>query len=772
MRSVPYALLSSVLLVHLVGCSSGDGAGETGDVGRETDPRESAETPPGTEQGDGETSTDVRDIDPPATSQIRAALVSLRNCEEVDQAVRAAAARAMNDLLDTRLEEALGVLEEGGCYYYSYRGVDEVMWAVGTGGSAAVPAANDGSGTTSAAESPTDVSETNNQVAGVDEADFVKNDEDGNIYLIADGALQIVDGWPADQARLLSRTALEDEPKRLFLDGDRLLLFSSVPKTAEQTADYQSWYYQNSSECTYGYDCDFTGDGNGTRLSVFDIADRTAPRLLRTIDTSATFISARKVGSAVHTVLYEEPELLRKLPVVPEEIETNGLCADTETRTPGPGDADRVEALFDQLREDNLALIEEAPVEQLLGVTQDQLLDGTTRERDLQTCSGFYDSPLADGTAFLTLMSLDLQSDESAQTSTIISRPGASYASADAYYVSVRQQPVYGYWYYDSGEVEEASTVHKFALAGPSNQYAASGLVKGRVLNQFSIDEYQGDLRIATTTGHLPSPDVHSTLSVLKQSGTALELVGQADEIAPAEDIRAVRFLGDKGYVVTFKKTDPLFVFDLSDPTNPQALGELKIPGYSTYLHPLGADHLLSIGYDSDDQVNFAWFTGLLLQIFDVSDPSDPQLLHREVIGARGSSSEAATNHLAFNYFAPREVLAIPATVCEDSAGGGSYAETMTFSGLLVYDVSTTDGFTLRGQVDHPYVDPVDSSTYYVGGACSNWWTDSNSVVQRTIFMDDFVYSVSDLLIKVNSLTDLSTDVAEVSLQEATGAGG
>jgi hypothetical protein len=96
----------------------------------------------------------------------------------------------------------------------------------------------------------------------------------------------------------------------------------------------------------------------------------------------------------------------------------------------------------------------------------------------------------------------------------------------------------------------------------------------------------------------------------------------------------------------------------------------------------------------------------------------------------------------------------------------------MTFSGLLVYDVSTTDGFTLRGQVDHPYVDPVDSGTYYVGGECSNWWTDSNSVVQRTIFMDDFVYSVSDLLIKVNNLDDLSQDVAEVPLQEAGGSGG
>jgi hypothetical protein len=250
----------------------------------------------------------------------------------------------------------------------------------------------------------------------------------------------------------------------------------------------------------------------------------------------------------------------------------------------------------------------------------------------------------------------------------------------------------------------------------------------------------------------------------MSQNGTALEVVGEVDDIAPTEDIRSVRFVGDQGYIVTFKKTDPLFVFDLADPEHPVIRGELKIPGYSTYMHPLDENHLLTIGYDAEEQGDFAYFQGLLLQIFDVTDPTNPLQKHIVSIGTRGSTSEAATNHLAFNYFASEGVLALPITVCEDSAGGGSYGNLMTFSGVQFWDIDVDAGITLRGQVDHPYVDSVDSETYYVGGECSNWWTDSSSVVLRTIFMDNFAYSLSTQLIKVNDLNALSPDVAEVSL--------
>ncbi len=135
-------------------------------------------------------------------------------------------------------------------------------------------------------------------------------------------------------------------------------------------------------------------------------------------------------------------------------------------------------------------------------------------------------------------------------------------------------------------------------------------------------------------------------------------------------------------------------------------------------------------------------------------------MTHKEIIGTRGSTSDAATNHLAFNYFAPKGLLAIPITVCEDSGGGGSYGDTMTFSGLLVYDVSVEGGFSLRGGVAH--VDPDEVEDHY--SYCSNWWTDSNSIVKRSVFMEDFVYSVAPTRIKIQDLDALGEDLVDLNL--------
>jgi hypothetical protein len=176
----------------------------------------------------------------------------------------------------------------------------------------------------------------------------------------------------------------------------------------------------------------------------------------------------------------------------------------------------------------------------------------------------------------------------------------------------------------------------------------------------------------------------------------------------------------------------------------------------------LDEDHLLTIGYDADDQGNFAWFTGIQLQIMDISDLDDPRLIHKEIIGARGTSSEAATDHLAFNYFSHLGLLAIPMTLCEDSAGGGSYGTDLTFSGLLVYDVSVGEGLSRVGGVDH--FDPEKEPDVH----CNNWWTHSNSIVQRSIFMsdpaEDFVYSIARDEILIASLEDLEAPIKKVSL--------
>jgi uncharacterized secreted protein with C-terminal beta-propeller domain len=289
--------------------------------------------------------------------------------------------------------------------------------------------------------------------------------------------------------------------------------------------------------------------------------------------------------------------------------------------------------------------------------------------------------------------------------------------------------------------------VHKFALEGTTTTYRGSAAIPGHVLNQFSMDEHEGVLRVATSSGWVPAPDVSSNLVTLAEQGGKFARLGSIGGIAPTEDIRSVRFDGTRAFVVTFKKTDPLFVFDLVDPSTPKILGELKIPGFSTYMHPMDANHLLAIGFDADDHGDFAYFDGIQLQIFDVSTLSDPKLLHKHVIGTRGSASEALTNHLAFNYFPSKGLLALPMTVCE-GGNDGVYGDKMTFSGLMVLDVSLENGITEHGRM--PFVEPSS-----VQQGCGTWWTNSTSDVKRSIFMDDYAIGISDSKYQVAALSKL-----------------
>ncbi len=270
------------------------------------------------------------------------------------------------------------------------------------------------------------------------------------------------------------------------------------------------------------------------------------------------------------------------------------------------------------------------------------------------------------------------------------------------------------------------------------------------------MDEWSGYLRVATTRGRVPDPKVESAVSILAESADGnLARVGAIEKIAPGEDIRAVRFDDDRGYVVTFKKTDPLFVLDLYQPSRPAILGELKIPGFSTYIHRIDPEHLLSIGFDANDHGDFAYFDGVILQLFDVKNPTEPRLIHKEKIGSRGSSSEAATDHLAFNYFADQGLLAVPMTIC-DGGGDGRNGDQLSFSGLLVYDVDLDKGFTRLGGVDHGTK----------GVSCGTWWSNASSAVKRSVFLDDLVYSIAGDRVKVQRMSHFGEDVADLSLMQ------
>jgi beta propeller domain-containing protein len=560
---------------------------------------------------------------------------------------------------------------------------------------------------------------TNVQVAGVDEADIVKTDGRW-VYLAANGALRILE---AMDPKVVSVTRLPGSVRDLFVEGDRAVVYSSS-KAAKKP-------------CTYGYDCTFAGDDSATTITVLDLESRAAPRVVRTIELSGSLITSRRIGTAVHTVVADGDAEEPAYTTWPDDLQTCGTREEV------------VRAKFADLKRQNEKSIRAStrtlPTMKENGMAR-ALCDGV-----LRTASG-------DGKSFTTVVSFDLADDaRQAHAAMIQSRPGAVFASAAALYLAVGRRKHHGRnpWYSFYPNVDEVSEVHKLRIGRDpeATRYVGSGIVPGHVLNQFAMDEWFGYLRIATTSGKVPDPEVKSSVSVLAEGDDRnLVRVGAITDIAPGEDIRAVRFDDDRGYVVTFKKTDPLFVIDLHDPADPQILGELKIPGFSTYIHRIDRDHLLSIGFDADDKGSFAFYDGVILQLFDVTEPTAPKLLHKEKIGSRGSTSEAATNHLAFNYFAEIGKLAFPMTLCE--GGGDGRDGTLSFSGLYVYDVSVEHGFEKLGGVDHGRQ----------GVDCNTWWSHATSEVKRSLFLDDLVYSIATDLVKVQRLGHLGEDVASIAL--------
>jgi hypothetical protein len=560
-------------------------------------------------------------------------------------------------------------------------------------------------GSHSAASPNTRNSRTNVQVDGVDEADLVKTDG-SYVYFAVNGALRIA---TVDPPRVLSVTAIEGKVKEMFVEGNRAVVYSALGGTGEK-------------RCTYGYDCTVRGDGSRTRVHVFDVSNRAHPIIRRTFELSGSLIASRRIDNAIHTVVVDGQRPDTSIQTWPDSLPTCGIRESA------------VKKRLTQLAESNERSIRAA-----------YTLPTLTENGKARTlCSKLFSDKAENHLAFTTIFSFDLSKEKgSVYGASFRSQPGTVYASRDALYLSVRKYEA-GY-----GSRIEKSDVHKFRISQrpTDTTYLASGKVPGRVLNQFAMDEWQGHLRIATTQGYLPNPNVESQVHVLAESNGSLESIGAIKHLAPGEDIRSVRFDADRAYIVTFKKTDPLFVLDFQNPKAPKILGELKIPGFSTYLHRISPNHLLSIGFDADDQGGFAYFNGLLLQIFDVSNLTAPKRLHREKIGTRGSASEAITNHLAFNYLAEDGLLAIPATLCE-GGGNGRFGNQTTFSGLLVYEVNVNNGFRKVGGINHGRPNE----------GCHTWWSQSTSDVKRSLFIGDQVWSIATNDVKVRKLATLESD--------------
>jgi len=357
---------------------------------------------------------------------------------------------------------------------------------------------------------------------------------------------------------------------------------------------------------------------------------------------------------------------------------------------------------------------------------------------------------------FTTFIGLNILDDAQQPTNMTIMMGGAStmYVSPDNMYVT-----------YPTWNEGQYTSIYRVSINGDSLVFEAKGSVPGYVLNQYSMDEYSGYFRVTTNwNGGTRMNNVY----VLNMS---LAIVGRLENLAKNENLHSVRFMGDKCYLVTFKNTDPLFVIDLSQPANPQVLGELKIPGYSDYLHPYDDTHLIGVGKETVEAEvdDFAWYQGLKLSLFDVSNVNDPRQLAKYVIGDRGTDSPVLSEPKAFLFDKTKNLLVIPVNLAlidktiqqpEPSA----YGE-MVWQGAYVFDLTLDGGFVLKGNVTH--IDatmPILTREGNVVTGTAAYWYSQDYFVNRALYIGNTLYTVSNAKVQLNNLDTLAL-IAEVNLR-------
>jgi hypothetical protein len=421
-------------------------------------------------------------------------------------------------------------------------------------------------------------------------------------------------------------------------------------------------------------------------------------------------------------------------------------------------DKPRLRAAYDKLIADNEALIRKQPLANWLPAATMRANGGSTNLP--QSCGSFYkvNAPTRLGTVEIATIDLPTRG---LDRRTIIAEPGEVYASEKNLYVATRH-----WWWWPAPGQKDVTYVHKFDITQPDQApYVASGLVEGHIIDQFSMDEASsGHFRVVTTLANRVADTAHpdwwwgrlemsNRLSVLEERSGSLDVIGSSGDFAKGETVMSSRILGNKGFVVTYRNVDPLFTFDLTDPANPKKIGELTVPGFSTYLHPVDDTHLLAIGFAPSSTVS------LQLSLYDVADLASPKLAFTQPVGDAYGWSEAAYEHKAFNYFGAKKLLAIPFASWDSGMSGNSYWSRFT-SDLRVYRVDVTTGFTPVGALGV-------SDLYEMQGSYDwrYYWTPS---VRRSVMADDFVYAITDSGLRVANVASLGQPLATVRFDRYT----
>ncbi len=637
-----------------------------------------------------------------------------------------------------------------------------------------------------------DHSQTTTQESGVEESDVVKTDG-RNLYVISshneNSVLRIVSLGVNGETQLLSETELKGYGRDLYLHGNQVVALTSgggfaYPVLYATVDDAQADGAASSDvvagEETIDADPIFTDIGivpfedwvyerPSTRSTVIDVSNPASPRVLSSTKIDGSVSSSRMVSGVMHLVMANYQDYYYD--VFPRlgapQLDVTGVDA---------------QSILPKYTRTNA--------------------DGTEESGNVVTWENLYRPTDPDGFGVVTVVDMDIDADARFTAVGVVAEPGLIYSSTEALYLTDTN--------YDwQGNSRTTTDIYKFKYEGRGATPIAFGSVPGRILNQYSMSEHNGNLRVATTidaawffdettgTGG-QTAESSNNVYVLGQADSALNVVGKIENIAPGETIQSARFMGDRGYVVTFLQVDPLFTVDLADPANPKLIGQLKVPGFSTFLTPIDANHMLAVGqYIPPPETPGNW--GVQLSIFDVTDFANPTLQSNVILGASANVSaysEALWDPKALTYFAEGGVVALPMSIYEytyfdggsvfvegdagdtavdagsgtSSSGGstGSVDDELApppddtvvtdvpvevappkpegFEGIYVFRVSAETGLTELGRVSTRF----DESQYW------------GSSFTRGVFVGDDLFAVTDLGVHSASLSDLATQKSEL----------
>ena len=554
-----------------------------------------------------------------------------------------------------------------------------------------------------------DYSKTNIQVENVDEADIIKTD--GNyIYSLSKESIVITDVTDPNKIKVASKITPTDNgiPEDLILFENKLVAICS-----EINSPYI--YYSSNK--------------NNTIVRIYDITNREEPRMVKNYKLYEPYYTTRCIGSKLYV------------------ISTGNLRKENN----------KIVRYYDE--EYSQKEIELKNIKYLKNVETNKqtiisMMDLNNIEQNVNVSSYLIDIENAYiSEKNIYLLDTNYKGNYYPKISSIYGIKGIWGLNDYIYdYTRNYETEIYKFNILDNGEVE----------------YSCKTRVKGQTINQYSLDEYNGNLRVA-----LKDSREGSRIVIFNEK---MQQIGETPYLAKGEQMYSSRFMGDKAYLVTYKTIDPLFVIDLSNPTEPKVLGELKIPGYSTYLHPYDENHLIGIGMQTEEKINrdiqgkvtstTATITGMKMALFDVTDPTNPVEISSTVIGDRRTTSAILTNPKALLFSKEKELIAIPVNNYAEYisiASSNTYEDTINAykknttkyisEGYAVYSINIEKGIDLKGIITQENIDNKSQDTYYY----------TNSKLLRGVYIENNLYTVSEKCIKVSDLETLK-EISKIDL--------